>query len=207
MQAQPHGFLNINRHRALRTQPSKRHRAQNMLEVSSRTPAKHSNSTLRAQSHVPIITDTCKYHNIHHARIEHHPQNLTCLPHAQSLIAYPIHILTCHQSTQWLASQLMLSLCRLVCGSWYRQAPRLTYQQCSNSTSDPLMSILWHKHQVKFSRELITVITLELNIFSKIPMLILFVTSSAFYRYLSLARQVPGVPARTVADTQTHTQT
>ncbi len=34
-------------------------------------------------------------------------------------------------------------------------------------------------------------------------------TSSAFYRYLSLARQVPGAPARTVTDRQTdrHTDT
>ncbi len=36
-------------------------------------------------------------------------------------------------------------------------------------------------------------------------MLILFITLSAFYRYLSLARQVPGSPARTVTDTDTHT--
>ncbi len=36
-------------------------------------------------------------------------------------------------------------------------------------------------------------------------MLILFFTSSAFYRYLSLARQVPGAPARTVTDRHTHT--
>ncbi len=52
-----------------------------MLEASSRTPTEHSNSTLRAQSHVPIITDTCKYHDVSR-RIEHRPQNLTCLPHA-----------------------------------------------------------------------------------------------------------------------------
>ncbi len=56
-----------------------------------------------------------------------------------------------------------------------------------------------------FCGELKTVITLELNIFSKIPMLFLFFTSSAFYRYLSLARQVPGASARTVTHTQTDT--
>ncbi len=38
-------------------------------------------------------------------------------------------------------------------------------------------------------------------------MLFLFFTSSAFYRYLSLARQVPGAPARAVTDRQTDTQT
>ncbi len=38
-------------------------------------------------------------------------------------------------------------------------------------------------------------------------MFIFFFTSSAFYRYLSLARQVPGAPARTVTDTQTDTRT
>ncbi len=38
-------------------------------------------------------------------------------------------------------------------------------------------------------------------------MLFLFFTSSAFYRYLSLARQVPGAPARTVTDRQTDTHT
>ncbi len=61
--------------------------------------------------------------------------------------------------------------------------------------------------KLSFRGELQNVITIQLNIFSRIPKLLLFVPSSAFCWYLSLACQVPGAPARTVTHTQTDTHT
>jgi len=110
-------------------------------------------------------------------------------------------------AVQFLASYT--SLCSLVKVKRHLQMQTQHLKTQSNSwlmstllTSIPAISVKWRFHK------LITVINFEPRIFSLIPTLILFLVSSAFCWYLTLAFKAFVALARVVTDTQTdgHTQ-
>ena len=110
-------------------------------------------------------------------------------------------------AVQFLASYA--SLCSLVKVKRHLQMQTQHLKTQSNSwlistllTSIPAISVKW-----RFHGKLITVITFEPRIFSLIPTLILFLVSSAFCWYLTLAFKAFIALARAVTDTHTNTHT
>ncbi len=124
-------------------------------------------------------------------RVEHRRQNLTCLPHAQS-VQY-----TCNH----VPSKYTMATCSScsVCAAWFAVVGIARCHAWRTSSVVTALVTRWCRF-CGISTKSSFRGKLKLNIFSKIPMLLLFVPSSAFCWYLSLARQVPAAPTRTVTD-------